>query len=82
MATIESALEPQHLEELKGSAIDAQIIALNFRSIASQDEIFELLYPHAKRKNGGKLTERYQKAANSLIDFSGWICQGRQAPKI
>jgi putative DNA primase/helicase len=69
---IESTLEPRHLEELQNSAIDPQIIALNFESLDGEQAAEALLYK-VSRRNGGRVSDKYTHYQNL---GEGWWCAG------
>jgi Domain of unknown function (DUF3854) len=66
--------QSQHLEEFTASAIDRDIIELNFRSV-TQTEAFSGLVRNPDRRNDGRLTDRHLKTFNRL-EAGGWICTG------
>lgn len=66
--------QPQHLTEWAESAIDSDIIDLNFESVG-QVSAFNFLIPSPDRRNGGRLTDRNLRTFNRLADV-GWICTG------
>lgn len=70
----QSQHQPQHLEEWAQSAIDRDIIDLNFQSIG-QVSAFNFLIPNPDRRNDGRLTNRHLETYNRLVD-GGWICTG------
>ena len=64
----------QHLIEFITSAIDRDIVELNFRSVA-KTEAFSLLVRNPDRRNDGRLTNRHLRIFNRL-EAGGWICTG------
>jgi hypothetical protein len=74
------SLEQKHLNELSASAIDPQIITLNFKSLDGEitedgsDVADHLLYSDAiTRKNGGGVTNKHLP----YLSFgAGWWCGG------
>jgi hypothetical protein len=67
-------LQPQHLQEYNQSAIDLDIIALNFRSLG-QSAAFDFIVPNPQRRNDGRLTDRYLRIFNNL-EAGAWACTG------
>jgi uncharacterized protein (DUF927 family) len=75
-----TSLEQKHLNELSASAIDPQIITLNFKSLDGEitedgsDVADHLLYSDAiTRKNGGGVTNKHLP----YLSFgAGWWCGG------
>ena len=68
-------LDSKHYQELQESAIDADIIRLNFRTIGGA-EFFDTLYPNPKRLNTGALSNYYMEKYHEWAGKTGWICQG------
>ena len=66
--------DPKHLLDYAKSAIDPDIIRLNFRSVG-QAEAFGFLVRDPKRRNDGRLTDRYLRIYDRLAN-GGWICTG------
>lgn len=65
-----------HYRELrKGSGIDRDIIALNWRSL-SGSEIFETIYPNPDRRNDGRLTDSSLKRWERCLKAAGWVVNG------
>jgi hypothetical protein len=65
-------IDPKHLEDFKGSAIDDSIIALNFESLDEEGAAEALLYK-PERRNDGRVTDKFTKYQNI---GSGWWCSG------
>ena len=69
--------QSQHLTDWAQSAIDPDIIDLNFRSI-DQEEAFHFIKPNLQssdRRNDGRLRDGLLRTYNHLED-GGWICTG------
>ncbi len=75
VSTLIANLDLRHLSELRDSAIDEDIIALNYVS-ASGVEVFSLLYPNPIRLNTGALNSSGKKKYHYLESQRGWICRG------
>lgn len=60
--------------EFQLSAIDSDIMELNFRS-AGQADAFHFLFPAPERRNDGRLTDRHLRIFNRL-EAGGWSCTG------
>lgn len=67
-------IDSQHLIEFITSAIDKDIVELNFRSV-TQTEAFSLLVSNLDRRNDGRLTDRHLRTFERL-EAGGWICTG------
>lgn len=67
----------KHLRELQESAINDEIIRLNFKSLSRQTSYEFLLYPleRAERRNDGRLRDKWLKRYSHL-DYGGWWCSG------
>ena len=74
-ALVNQDYQPHHVKDFQDSAIDADIIHLNFRT-SSGAEIFDTLYPNPKRLNTGTLSSWYLKLYYYWTEKTGWICQG------
>ena len=72
--TDQAEYQPQHLAKWAESAIDRDIIELNFQSVG-QESAFSFLIPNPGRRNDGRLTDGYLRIYNRLAD-GGWICTG------
>jgi hypothetical protein len=72
--TEQAEYQPQHLTQWAESAIDRDIIDLNFRSVG-QVSAFSFLIPNPDRRNDGRLTDRHLRTYNRLA-VGGWICTG------
>ena len=71
---LDDEFQPQHLAEFATSAIDRDLIALNFSSIG-QDESFGFLIREPKRNNSGRLAAHHLRLFKGLVD-GGWKCSG------
>ena len=62
------------LNEFQLSAINSDIIELNFSSIGQEDS-FQFLIRNPKRRNNGRLTDSFLKTFR-LLEAGGWVCTG------
>ena len=65
---------PQHIDEWEQSAIDADIVMLNFESVR-QDSMYLHLVRKPKRWNNGRLGDYPLRQYHRLGEY-GWICRG------
>lgn len=73
----QNILEPKHYQEFLASALDPELINLNFESVSTDTEwLFGELYPKPERINTGRLTTRFLKHAENCVKSSGWIVRG------
>ena len=69
-------IHPQHRQELLDSAIDEEVISLNFRSLEGLAAYYHLLYSDKlQRTNTGVLSRGILKKYAFLED-GGWWCSG------
>jgi len=81
-----SSDEP-HLAEFRASAIDEDIIELNFRTWNSSnendlDEVFTLLVAEPEHRNNGTLAGRSQNDLANTLRSGGWIFEGHQGVSV
>jgi Domain of unknown function (DUF3854) len=70
----DTVLNESHIAELKTSAIDCDILTLNFESLDGEEAAEALLYsPDISRLNDGRISSRFQRYRD-LGD--GWWCSG------
>lgn len=69
-------IHPQHWQELLDSAIDEEVISLNFRSLEGLAAYYHLLYSDKlQRTNTGVLARGILKKY-AFLDDGGWWCSG------
>lgn len=82
-----SSLDLSHYRHLKESAIDDDIIDLNFRSWNPHnendlDDIFTLLIADPSHRNNGTLKGKSQNDLANAIRSGGWVFEGRMGASI
>lgn len=74
-------LDIAHYQHLKNSAIEDDIIALNFRSWDAnseidRDDVFSLIVPDPKYRNNGTLSGSSQNNLANILHGGGWLYEG------
>jgi putative DNA primase/helicase len=78
---LQTAIDSNHFQELKESAIAEDIAALNFRSWNpgnenDLDEVFSLLVAEPEHRNNGTLAGKSQNDLANTLRSGGWIFEG------